>query len=114
VTETGCFYGDFYPLTDHTRSESHSLAWQFHRPDRGQGVVQFFRRKESPFVAARLRLRGLEAATIYRITDMDEPDRIVEMSGRELEEAGLPVEMPRAPQAKVFIYHSNAVARCEP
>ena len=35
---------------------------------------------------------------------MDEPDRIVEMSGRELEEAGLSVEMPRAPQAKVFVY----------
>jgi len=104
VTETGCFYGDFYPLTDHTRSESHSLAWQFHRPDRGQGVVQLFRRKESPFVAARVRLRGLEAATIYRITDMDEPDRSVEMSGRELEETGLPVEMIRAPQAKVFLY----------
>jgi alpha-galactosidase len=114
VTETGCFYGDFYPLTDHTRSESHSLAWQFHRPDRGQGVVQLFRRKESPFVAARVRLRGLEAVTIYRVTDMDEPDRIVEMSGRELEEAGLSVEMPRAPQAKVFVYNSNAVARCEP
>ena len=104
VTQTGCFYGDFYPLTDHTRSESHSLAWQFHRPDRGEGVVQLFRRKESPFTAARVRLHGLEPAKHYRITDMDEPDRIVEMSGRELEEAGLPVEMPRAPQAKVFVY----------
>jgi hypothetical protein len=67
-------------------------------------MVQLFRRKESPFVAARVCLRGLEAATTYRITDMDEPDRIVEMSGRELEEAGLPVEMPRVPQAKVFVY----------
>jgi hypothetical protein len=64
-------------------------------------------------VAARVRLRGLEATTIYRITDMDEPGRIVEMSGRELEEAGLPVEMPRAPQAKVFVYQQETGDRYE-
>jgi hypothetical protein len=67
-------------------------------------VVQLFRRKESPFVAARVRLHGLDPSTIYRITDMDEPDRSVEMAGRDLEEIGLSVEMPRAPQAKVFVY----------
>jgi hypothetical protein len=55
-------------------------------------------------VAARVRLRGLEPGAIYRVRDMDDPAQIMEMSGRELVEGGLPVDMPRAPQAKVFLY----------
>ena len=104
VTDTEYFYGDYYPLTAYSRTEDQTIAWQFNRPDLGQGVVQAFRRKESPFEAARFRIHGLEPAAIYRITDIDEPGREIELSGQTLAESGLPVAMPQAPMAKVILY----------
>jgi len=52
--------GDFYPLLADTPSNEHWAAFQFHRPDLGSGMVLLYRRPESPFTAARFRLRALQ------------------------------------------------------
>ena len=121
------FYGDYYPLTpwsrsnividyDHADNRVHVapsanpafwLAWQFDRPDLGEGLVQVFRRADSPFESARLRLRGLEPGAVYRIINLDAPDRPVEMAGQELLTVGLPVTVPEARQAVVFLYQAR-------
>jgi alpha-galactosidase len=41
------YYGDFYPLTPWTRDNSVWIAWQFDRPEQGEGIVQVFRRDQS-------------------------------------------------------------------
>ena len=41
------FYGDYYPLTPYTLSEKDWIAWQFHRPEAGQGMIQAFRRAKA-------------------------------------------------------------------
>ncbi len=43
------YYGDYYPLTSHGRDEREWMAWQFNRPEEGDGMVQVFRRPASPF-----------------------------------------------------------------
>jgi len=97
------YYGDFYPLTRYDRGNVVWMAWQFDCPDLGQGVVQVFRRPDSPYEAARFRLRGLDADARYTVTDLDanEPK---EMSGRELLDPGLPVAAPQRPAARVITY----------
>ncbi len=47
ITGAGYFYGDYYPLTPYNRDDTQWIAWQFHRPDLGTGLVQAFRRKNS-------------------------------------------------------------------
>jgi alpha-galactosidase len=79
------------------------MAWQFHRPEHGDGIVQAFRRPDSPFESARFRLRGLDPAARYRVVDMDSKHES-EFSGRELLETGLPVSIPVAPGALVLTY----------
>ena len=63
------YYGDFYPLTPWTRDSTVWMAWQFDRPETGEGMVQAFRRHESDYESARLRLRGLDAGANYLVTD---------------------------------------------
>ena len=38
------FLGDYYPLTEYSKAGNVWVAWQFDRPDRGNGMVQAFRR----------------------------------------------------------------------
>jgi hypothetical protein len=65
--------------------------------------VQAFRRPDSPFESARFKLRGLDAAARYRVTDLDSPGQ-PEFTGRELIEQGLPVSVKSAPGALILTY----------
>ena len=47
------------------------LAWQYDRPETGEGVVQAFRRPDSNFEAGRFKLRGLDPVARYVVTDLD-------------------------------------------
>jgi len=100
------YYSDFYPLTAYRLDNTVWMAWQFNRPESGDGIVQVFRRADSPYESARFRLHGLEPAATYALTDLDlnEP---VEMSGSELTEQGLHVCMPNRPEARVITYHKT-------
>ncbi len=95
--------GDFYPLLPYSREEHVWLAWQFDRPDLGEGVVQVFRRAGSCYEAAHLKLHGLEPQARYEIEDVDSPAR-TQSSGQELMEQGLPVRLATQPSAAVIRY----------
>ena len=58
--------GDFYPLTAHGVALDVWVAWQFDRPELGEGIIQAFRRDESPYETARFKLRGLDPDAHYR------------------------------------------------
>jgi len=98
-----CFLGDYYPLSPHSKALDVWMAWQFHRPDFGEGLVQAFRRDRSFYESARFKLRGLDAKARYRVTDLDAPDP-KEMSGAELMEKGLPVSIAQQPGAAILTY----------
>jgi alpha-galactosidase len=97
------YYGDYYPLTPYSTESTAWLAWQFHQRERGEGMVQAFRRPDSPFESARFKLRGLEVTARYRVTDLDAPGAS-EFTGRELIEQGLPVSIKSAPGALILTY----------
>jgi alpha-galactosidase len=99
----GYYYGDYYPLTPYSSESTAWLAWQFDQQEQGEGMVQAFRRPDSPFESARFRLRGLEATARYRVSDLDAPGKSV-YAGRELIEQGLPVTIKNAPGAVILVY----------
>ena len=97
------YYGDYYPLTPYTTDDSFWVAWQFDRPAIGDGMVQAFRRSQSPIEKAAFKLRGLDPAAQYSVSDLDAPGE-VQVSGRELEEHGLPVVIKDQPGAVIILY----------
>ena len=97
------FSGDYYPLSGYNLDETAWMAWQFDRPDLGEGVVQAFRRSGSYYESARFPLGGLEADARYVITDMDSGRSQVQ-TGRELTDKGLTVSLDKPASACVLLY----------
>ena len=85
------YYGqDYYPLTPYSLDESTWLAWQYVAYDGGGGVVQIFKRSQSPYETARLRMYGLDPDAVYVFEDFD-GNPAIRCGGKELMEQGLPV-----------------------
>ncbi len=79
------------------------MAWQFDRPEHGDGFVQAFRRPGSVYTAARFRLQGLDPEASYVLMNADSPETTV-TTGRELSTTGLPVLIDRRPGAVIITY----------
>ncbi len=101
-----CMLGDYYPLTPHSVREQEWIAWQFNRPQQGDGMLQVFRRTLCDQDAIHLRLYGLDPAAEYAVTDMDsgEPKNI---TGDELMNRGLQVEIKTRPGSVIITYRRS-------
>lgn len=102
------YYGDFYPLTPWTRDDGLWMAWQFDRPETGEGMVQVFRRHNSFYESARLKLRGVDAQANYLIANLDTRGKggfeTRPYSGRELLNDGLLVTISDKPGVLAVVY----------
>jgi len=103
------YYGDYYPLTSYTSDLMSWLAWQFDRPEKGDGLVQVFRRSQSPYPSAQLRLHNLDPEATYEIEDFDRKGAR-RMSGKALMERGLSVELPKMASSAIFTYRKRTSA----
>jgi len=110
------YYGDYYPLLPCSANSDCAIdprqersaafewaAWQFNRPENGDGMVQVFRRDDAEETAEDFRLRGLDAAATYEVTNLDLPTP-TDVSGSELMQHGLHVELTEKRTAAVVIY----------
>jgi len=104
------FMGDFYPLTPYSVANDVWMAWQFDRPDSGEGMVQAFRRADSIYESARFRLKALDPEARYLVSDVDLAGAS-EITGRELMEKGLLVSLPQQPSAAVIVYRQVGPSR---
>ncbi|MDE3067351.1 MAG: alpha-galactosidase [Verrucomicrobiota bacterium] len=97
------FSGDFYPLTAYSTNQNVWIAWQFDRPDLGQGLVQAFRRASNPTESVGLRLQGLDPAADYQVANLDQGGSSV-WTGQQLMADGLVVVLTNAPDTATFHY----------
>lgn len=97
------YYGDYYPIFPATKTKDVWVAWQFDRPEDGQGVIQAFRRAENNEPTKRLKLRGLEPKATYLVTDADSKP-YANQKGSELMDKGLEVTIDSKPGAVTIAY----------
>ena len=98
------YYGDYYPLTSYSLNPDVWIAWQFDRPEIGEGLIQAFRRVDNGASTRSFKLRGLDPRARYRVQDLDETTT-QELTGRELMDQGLPITIAAQPGAVVLSYH---------
>jgi len=98
--------GDFYPLTGYSLKETDWMAWQFDRPEIGGGVVQAFRRAQTPDTNIRLKLRGLVSDAKYHVNNLDAAKPSL-MTGAELMNPGLLLTTTNRPTAALIIYQKT-------
>jgi alpha-galactosidase len=95
--------GDYYPLTPYSLTDDVWMAWQFDRPDTGQGLVEAFRRGKCIQSTATFRLNGLNSAADYEVRNFDIQASMI-ISGRKLIESGLTVKIEDQPGAAIITY----------
>jgi alpha-galactosidase len=97
------YWGDFWPLTPYSLENDVWIAWQFDRPEEGEGVVQAFRRAKNEEATKVFKLIGLDPKARYVVTNLD-TEVPVEMNGKDLMETGLSVEIKDQPGAALILY----------
>ena len=97
------YYGDYYPLTPYSTEPTAWLAWQFNAPATRNGMLQVFRRPESPFESARFRLSGLEPDASYLVRNLESAAQTT-YSGKALMETGLAANIDHRASALVIVY----------
>ena len=97
------YRGDFYPLTGYGADDTIWMAWQFHRANEDEGLVQAFRRARSPFVTARFTLQGLALDGHYALTETAS-GRCWTAPGAMLCDQGLEVTIAACPGAALICY----------
>ena len=101
------FLGDYYPLTPYASDIERDvwMAWQWDRPEAGEGAIQAFRRDENLDSQRRFRLRGLDPEATYRIRNLDlEQDTDVQISGAKLLRDGLTIQLTQPRSAALILY----------
>ena len=97
------FYsGDLYPLTAVSSIEHVWFAYQYDRPDLGEGMVMAFRREKAPEKSWIVKLRGLNARRRYELEDVDTGKKKVYM-GKTLA-TGLRLDIAGTPGSRLLIY----------
>ncbi len=74
------YYSDYYPLTakENMTSDNVWLAYQFNRPDKGDGIVMAFRRKNCPDETITVKLLGLDLKGDYELSDEDTGKKVIQ------------------------------------
>lgn len=99
-------FGDYYPLTPYNLAANSWMAWQFDRPETGQGVVQAFRRSYSATASLVVKLSGLDPNATYTLTNIDGGSPLTR-TGQSLMQTGLTIIPGYAPAAVVVFYERN-------
>ncbi|BBO33698.1 alpha-galactosidase [Lacipirellula parvula] len=95
------YSSDFYPLTPHSLATNEWIAWQFNNPEKGEAVVQAFRRQDNEEPEKSLKLQGLDPAAQYRIEPLSGGDAWTE-SGAKLMDQGLNAKLGEKRSAGLY------------
>ncbi len=89
------FYGDYFPLTPWSNDLESWIGWEFKDYDKEEGIIQMFRRDNSPVSEMDVRLFDIDPYAVYELISYDgEPT--VNINGEELISKGLRVRIPEA------------------
>jgi alpha-galactosidase len=100
------FAGDYHPLTEWSDDSARWLAFQFHDPAKGEGIVQAFCGAAAAQRTCTLRLKGLDPDRPYAIADWDNPSVLTQRSGADLAHAGIEVRAKDTAQQAVVLHYT--------
>jgi alpha-galactosidase len=101
-----CYLGDYYPLTPYSLDEGAWIAWQFNRPEQGDGMIQAFRRTRTEADVLQAKLRGLEPDAVYTVTDLD-TQTAVDKTGGELMSIGYAIAIADQPGSALIHFQKK-------
>lgn len=97
------FLADYYPLTPYTLSQGDWIAWQFNDPQKNTGMIQAFRRPQAAGDTLTVKLRGLDPAGNYELTNVD-TNQTDKRTGAQLLQDGYTITCADKPGAPLIQY----------
>ena len=97
------FYGDFYPLTEYTRTQDAWMAYQLYLPEAEEGLLVVLKRPRSPFSHGVFKLFGLDPAREYAFTDWG-GEELGTANGQVAMAGGIEVELPEQPDSTLILF----------
>jgi hypothetical protein len=101
-----CFFGDFYPLTDFTKSLNEWMVYQFHRIDLKEGMVLFFRRPFNDQIDQNVGLKGLDEKATFELL-FEDIGVVVNKTGKELMVTGVSVRILERRESLLTTYKKS-------
>ncbi len=95
-------YGDYYPLTPFNRSPDRWVAWQFDRPERGEGFVQAIRLADCPEETHTVYLEAILPEREYIFENLESGEKRT-IKGSLLVADGFGVTLPAAQRSDLEI-----------
>jgi alpha-galactosidase len=86
-------HGDYYPCTPFSRNAEQWVAWQFDRPELGEGLLQGIRHSACPDEAFTIRPQGLDPEADYLLENPETGDQL-HLSGAALVRDGFALSLP--------------------
>lgn len=96
------FSADFYNLTEVDTANDVWCAVQFNRPENNDGVIEVYRREDSPYETACFAVRGFDENREYLFEDTD--GGTFRISGKILATKGFCIAVPEKRKAKIYFY----------
>lgn len=90
---------DMYPLTNATYDTEAYMAVQYDNPEGKDGIIQIFRRENSPYPSIMLKPEALSGDKKYIITDADSGEKFTICGKDEFE-----IKIPEKRTAKLYFY----------
>ena len=97
------YWGDFYPLTTYSSNINQWMSYQFHRSDKNEGMVLFFRRPKAHQMTLKVHPKGLEKKAVYELY-YEDSDVSVCKTGQAVMEDGLVVRIVEKAQSLLITY----------
>ena len=100
--------GNYYPLDFGSFDKNKMHAMQFSTEDALSGTALIYKRAEVKDSEYTVKLNGLIPSEIYNVYDIDNPEKIYTLSGEELMNSGITLELPEGQKAIILMFSKKA------
>ena len=101
--------GDWYPLTEYSRSLESWLGSQYHRSDLNEGIVLLFRREKCAMQTIRIKLNELDREAAYCLESYT-TGRTIQINGSTLSD-GFDITIDNLPGSELIVYRKLNVKK---
>lgn len=99
--------GKYYPLEFGSFDSNKMHAMQFSTDDALAGTAFIYKRADVKDTEYTVKLNGLIEKETYKVYDIDNPEKIYSLSGKELMENGIKLDLPDGPKAIILMFNAK-------
>ncbi len=99
--------GNYYPLDFGSYDNDKMLAMEFLSEDALKGTALIYKREKVNDTEYNVKLNGLTESKTYKVYDIDNPEKVYTLSGKELMSDGIILPLPEGQKAIILMFNAE-------